>query len=65
MTGEERYTKVEGLLYYERFYQEIIDKYASKSADRQAYQEMKETNYKGSTTTFLLAMQNLNMRVQL
>ena len=65
MTSEEGYQKEAGLLYWERFCQEIISKYANKSEDRQALQAMNATKYEGRTTTFLLAMQSLNIKVQL
>ena len=65
MTGEEGYEKVAGVLYWERFRQEIILKYANKGEDRKTHQKMRETKYEENTATFLLAMVNLNIRVQL
>ena len=65
MTGEEGYKKEAGLLYWERFRQEIISRYANTAEEREALQAMEALKYEGHTATFLLAMRNLNIKVQL
>src|SRR5437879_7853515 len=65
MTGEEGYQKEAGLLYWERFRPEIISRYANTAEEREALQAMEALKYEGHTATFLLAMRNLNIKVQL
>ena len=65
MTGELGHEKIDGLKLWNRFVQEITSRYASHAEDREALQKMKEAKYEGKMSTFLLEMENLNIKVQM